>query len=82
MRVSVNQRLAGAEAVGDHKTSMLQDLEARKPLELDVLLAGVIELSEWVEVEVPNLRAVYAATTLLDRVRRRAPVVEAEFLAP
>lgn len=70
MRVSVDQRLAGAETLGDHKTSMLQDLEAGKHLELDVLLAAVIELSEWVEVAVPNLRAVYAATALLDRVRR------------
>ena len=76
MRVSVDQRLAGAEAVGDHKTSMLQDLETGKPLELNVLLAAVIELSEWVDVEVPNLRAVYAATALLERVRRQPPVIE------
>jgi 2-dehydropantoate 2-reductase len=69
--VSLDRRLEAGLAVGDHKTSMLQDLEAGKPLELDVLLAAVIELSEWVEVAVPNLRAVYAATALLERIRRR-----------
>jgi hypothetical protein len=41
-----------------------------KPLEFDVLLAAVIELSEWVDLAVANLRAVYAATALLERVRR------------
>jgi 2-dehydropantoate 2-reductase len=45
---------------------MLRDLEAGKRLELDVLVAMVIELSEWLRVDVPKLPAVYAATALLD----------------
>ncbi|OIJ97424.1 2-dehydropantoate 2-reductase [Streptomyces sp. MUSC 14] len=63
--VSVERRLAGAERVGDHRTSTLQDLERGKPLELDVLLAAVIELAEITGVEVPTLRTVHAISDLL-----------------
>ena len=66
-RVSVEQRMAGAEAVGDHRTSMLQDLEAGKALELDALVAAVIELADLTGVAAPSLRTVYAATDLLAR---------------
>jgi 2-dehydropantoate 2-reductase len=63
--VSIERRLAGAERVGDHRTSTLQDLERGKPLELDVLLAAVVELAEITGVPVPTLRTVYAISDLL-----------------
>ncbi|MEU4266450.1 2-dehydropantoate 2-reductase [Streptomyces sp. NPDC026092] len=63
--ISVERRLAGAERVGDHRTSTLQDLEAGKPLELDVLLAAVVELAAVTDVPVPTLRTVHALSDLL-----------------
>ncbi|MFF0016654.1 2-dehydropantoate 2-reductase [Streptomyces sp. NPDC005374] len=63
--VSIERRLAGAERVGDHRTSTLQDLERGKPLELDVLLTAVIELAEITGVDVPTLRTVHALSDLL-----------------
>jgi 2-dehydropantoate 2-reductase len=63
--ISVERRIAGAERVGDHKTSTLQDLEKGKPLELDVLLAAVIELADLTSTPVPTLRAVHALADLL-----------------
>ncbi|MFF1562558.1 2-dehydropantoate 2-reductase [Streptomyces sp. NPDC058293] len=71
--ISVERRLAGAERVGDHRTSTLQDLERGKPLELDVLLAAVVELAEITGVPVPTLRTVHAISDLLaDRMRSAA----------
>ena len=66
--VSIEKRMVGAAAVGAHKTSMLQDLEARKPLELDALLGAVIEIAGWNAVEVPSLRALYALAKLAESV--------------
>ncbi|WP_203183598.1 2-dehydropantoate 2-reductase [Streptomyces pratensis] len=63
--ISVERRIAGAERVGDHRTSTLQDLEKGKPLELDVLLAAVVELAELAGTPVPTLRAVHALADLL-----------------
>ncbi len=63
--VSIERRLAGAERVGDHRTSTLQDLERGKPLELDVLLAAVVELADITGVQVPTLRTVHAISDLL-----------------
>ncbi|MET9433754.1 2-dehydropantoate 2-reductase [Streptomyces sp. NPDC006551] len=63
--ISVERRLAGAERVGDHRTSTLQDLERGKPLELDVLLAAVVELADITDVPVPTLRTVHALSDLL-----------------
>jgi 2-dehydropantoate 2-reductase len=71
-RVSIEQRLAGAEQVGEHKTSMLQDLEAGRALELDPIVTAVIELAALADVDVPALRAVHAATDLLDATRSAA----------
>lgn len=64
-KISVQRRIAGAERVGDHKTSTLQDLEKGKPLELDVLLAAVVELAALTGTGVPTLRAVHALADLL-----------------
>ena len=63
--ISVDKRIDGAERVGEHKTSMLQDLERDKPLELDVILAALIELADLTETPAPTLRAVHALTDLL-----------------
>jgi 2-dehydropantoate 2-reductase len=66
-RVPMEKRIAGAEGVGKHKTSMLQDLEAGKPMEIEGMLGVVIELAEMTKTEVPTLRALYACVSLLDR---------------
>jgi 2-dehydropantoate 2-reductase len=66
--VSVERRMQGAASVGEHKTSMLQDIEARKPLELDALLGAVIEIAGWHDVAVPSLRALYGLARLAEAV--------------
>ena len=68
--VSLDRRLEAGLAVGDHKTSMLMDLEARKPLELDCITGAVIELADKLGVPVPHTRTVHACTRLLDELRR------------
>ena len=65
-RVPMERRIAGAEAVGKHKTSMLQDLEIGKPMELDGMLGAVVELADVTNVAVPTLRALYACVSLLN----------------
>ena len=65
--VSVEKRIAGAEKVGEHKTSMLQDLEAGRPLELEEVVGAVLEIGERLGVSMPNTQAVYACTKLLER---------------
>ncbi|MYB34112.1 MAG: 2-dehydropantoate 2-reductase [Gammaproteobacteria bacterium] len=65
-RVSLERRIEGAEKVGRHKTSMLQDVESGKPLEIDGMLGAVIELAEVVGCEIPALRSVYACVCLLN----------------
>ena len=66
-RVPMERRIAGAESVGKHKTSMLQDVEVGKPLEIDGMLGGGGELAEITEVDVPTLRALYACVSLLNK---------------
>ncbi|MBQ0830504.1 2-dehydropantoate 2-reductase [Streptomyces tagetis] len=66
-RISIEKRLRGAEGVGHHKTSMLQDLEAGKQLELDAIVTAVVELADITGAEATTLRAVHAATDLLAR---------------
>jgi 2-dehydropantoate 2-reductase len=63
--VSLEKRIAGAEAVGKHKTSMLQDVETGRPLELDALVGSVLELGRITGVPTPNLTAVHACAALL-----------------
>ncbi|MGW2934531.1 2-dehydropantoate 2-reductase [Streptomyces sp. NPDC001156] len=63
--ISIEKRLRGAEGVGDHKTSMLQDLEAGKQLELDAIVTAVVEMADICGAEAPTLRAIHAATDLL-----------------
>jgi 2-dehydropantoate 2-reductase len=68
--LGIEKRMDGAAAVGEHKTSMLQDLEAGKPLEVDALLGAVVELADEKGVPVPSLQTVYALTKLLDSAAR------------
>ncbi len=64
-RVSLEKRINGAQAVGQHKTSMLQDVELGRPIELEALVGSVIELGRITETPTPNIDAVYALTSLL-----------------
>jgi 2-dehydropantoate 2-reductase len=70
--VSIEKRMQGAAAVGEHKTSMLQDMEARKPLELDALLGAVIEIADWKDVAVPSLQTLYGLAKLAEAVALKA----------
>ena len=64
-KVSVDQRIAGAQAVGAHKTSMLQDVEQGRALELEALLGSVVELARITDTPTPTIDAIYAVTSLL-----------------
>ncbi len=64
-RVPIEKRIAGAERVGHHKTSMLQDVEASRTLEIDALLGSVVELARLTHTPTPHLDTVYALTKLL-----------------
>lgn len=64
-RVSLEKRLAGAEAVGKHKTSMLQDIEMGRPPEIAALVGSIIELGQVAQVPTPHIQAVYALVSLL-----------------
>ncbi len=66
-RVSLERRISGAESIGKHKTSMLQDVEAGKPLEVEGMLGVVVELADVTGVDVPTLRALYACVSLLNK---------------
>jgi len=65
LRISLEKRIAGAEAVGAHKTSMLQDVESGRALEADALIGSVIELARMADVATPHIDAIYAVTKLL-----------------
>ena len=64
-KVSLDKRIAGAQAVGAHKTSMLQDVEAGRALELNALVGSVVELGRITGTPTPTIDAIYAATQLL-----------------
>jgi 2-dehydropantoate 2-reductase len=64
-KISIEKRIAGAEAVGAHKTSMLQDVELGRPLELEALVGSVVELGQLLKVPTPSISAVYACVSLL-----------------
>jgi 2-dehydropantoate 2-reductase len=72
MPISIDQRIAGAEKVGAHKTSMLQDYEAGRPLELESVVGAVVELGARVGVAMPATQAVYACAKMLDAKRGAA----------
>ncbi len=66
-RVSLDRRIEGAEGVGKHKTSMLQDLEVGKALEIDGMLGVVIELGEQTGIATPAMNTVFALVSLLNK---------------
>jgi len=66
-KVSLDKRIAGAQAVGQHKTSMLQDVEQGRPLELQALVGSVAELGRITRTPTPAIDAVWALTSLLAR---------------
>ena len=66
-KIGLEQRIAGAEAVGAHKTSMLHDVEAGRALELPALVGAVIELGGITGVPTPTIEAIHAAVQLLER---------------
>jgi 2-dehydropantoate 2-reductase len=73
-RVGIDKRIAGAEKVGAHKTSMLQDVEAGRPPEIEALIGAVVELGRLTGTPTPRIDAVYAcvsllAKTIMDRPR-------------
>ena len=69
-RVPLEKRIAGAEKVGKHKTSMLQDVEAGRELEIDALLGSVVELARLTDTPTPHMDSVYALVKLLARTRQ------------
>lgn len=75
-RVPLEKRIAGAEKVGKHKTSMLQDVEAGRAPEVDALIGSVVELGQLTRTPTPHIGTVYALTKLLARMleeERSAP---------
>jgi len=67
IELSIDQRIRGAARVGAHKTSMLQDLEAGRPTEIDPMVGSVVELGDRLGVDVPHLRTLYDCVKLLER---------------
>ncbi len=65
--ISLEQRLEGATKVGAHKTSMLQDIEAKRMTEIDALVGAVIELGELTDIPTPHLSSIYASVKLLEQ---------------
>ena len=70
--VSIDRRLEAGLKVGDHKTSMLQDFEAGKRLELDCMSAAVLEIAAKLDIACPHVETVHACVTLIDRLRTAA----------
>jgi 2-dehydropantoate 2-reductase len=64
-KITLEQRLNGAQAVGAHKTSMLQDVENGRALELAALVGAVVELGQITQTPTPTIDAIHAATALL-----------------
>ena len=67
-RVPLEKRINGAEKVGKHKTSMLQDVEVGKALEVDALVGSVVELGELTGTPTPTISAIYEACKLLNHM--------------
>jgi 2-dehydropantoate 2-reductase len=64
--LTIEQRIRGAARVGGHKTSMLQDIEAGRPTEIDPMVGAVVELGERLHVDVPHLETLYSCVKLLE----------------
>lgn len=66
-RHTIEKRIAGAEGVGAHKTSMLQDVELGRSLEIEALVGAVLEIGRMVEIPAPSIEAIYACVKLLNK---------------
>lgn len=66
-RHTIEKRIAGAESVGAHKTSMLQDVEAGRSLETEALIGAILEMGKLTETPAPAIEAVYACVKLLNK---------------
>ena len=71
-KLGIEKRIAGAEKVGAHKTSMLQDVEAGRPIELEALVGSIIELGRLTQTPTPHIGTVYALMRLLSQSLERA----------
>jgi 2-dehydropantoate 2-reductase len=67
-RVTIEKRIAGAESVGAHKTSMLQDVEAGRSLETEALIGSILEMAKLTDTPAPAIESVYALVKLLNKV--------------
>ncbi|WP_392531665.1 2-dehydropantoate 2-reductase [Nostoc sp. C117] len=67
--ITLEQRINGAENVGAHKTSMLQDIEARRPTEIDAIVGAVAELGKLTQIPTPHIDAIYASVKLLEATK-------------
>jgi len=67
-RHTIEKRIAGAEGVGAHKTSMLQDVELGRSLEVEALIGAILELGNLTETPAPSIEAVYACVKLLNKI--------------
>ena len=67
-RVTIDKRIAGAESVGAHKTSMLQDVEAGRSLETEALIGSILEMAKITGTPAPSIESVYALVKLLNKV--------------
>ena len=65
--ITLEQRINGAENVGAHKTSMLQDIEAERPTEIDAIVGAVAELGKLTQIPTPHIDAIYASVKLLEK---------------
>ena len=79
--ITIDQRMAGAEKVGAHKTSMLQDWEAGRPMEIEAVVGAVVELGERLGVAMPSMSAVYACVKFLAEHRGQPAVTPMEAVA-
>jgi 2-dehydropantoate 2-reductase len=67
-RHTIEKRIEGAESVGAHKTSMLQDVELGRSLETEALVGSILELARLTDTPAPSIQAVYACVKLLNKV--------------
>ena len=79
--ITIDQRIAGAEKVGAHKTSMLQDYESGRPMELEAVVGAVVELGERLGVPMPSTSAVYACVKFIGEARDRVAAAAPEAVA-
>jgi 2-dehydropantoate 2-reductase len=70
--ITLEQRINGAQNVGAHKTSMLQDVEAGRSTEIDAIVGAVAELGKLTQIPTPYIDAIYASVKLLEATKRRS----------